>query len=377
MNYSNNNLEVFFLLVRAGLLGRTEGAECLQQDGVDWDEVYQLAEEQRVVGLIAEGIEIIQKKRGINFSKLAPHKWALRLVSKTLHLEQSNRDMNHFIAKLISRMQARDIYALLLKGQGVAQCYEKPLRRNCGDVDLLLNEENYRKATEFLKPFASAMEAENPYKKHLGMTIARWSVELHGSMRCGFSKRIDKELDKIQDDTFRTNNYTTWMNEEVPVFMLGKENNVLYVFVHLLNHFYKGGVGIRQICDWCRLLWTYRDSLDVRMLEVRLRNMGLMSEWKAFGMYAAEYLGMPVEVLPFYVNDEKWERKAKQIQQFILKIGHTEANSKMAHGSVSFLKRKQMSATQRFGYMVNHLTIFPLDTLRFFPSIFINGLRQK
>ena len=167
------------------------------------------------------------------------------------------------------------------------------------------------------------------------------------------------------------------MNEEVPVFMLGKENNVLYVFVHLLNHFYKGGVGIRQICDWCRLLWTYRDSLDVRMLEARLRNMGLMSEWKAFGMYAAEYLGMPVEVLPFYVNDEKWERKAKQIQQFILKIGHTEANSKMAHGSVSFLKRKQMSATQRFGYMVNHLTIFPLDTLRFFPSIFINGLRQK
>lgn len=377
MNYKNNNLEVFFLLVRAGLLGRTEGAECLQQDGVDWDEVYQLAEEQRVVGLIAEGIEVIQKEGNIDLFKLAPHKWSLRLASKTLHLEQNNRNMNLFIAKLISRMQARGICALLLKGQGVAQCYEKPLRRNCGDVDLLLNEENYRKAKEFLKPFASAMEAENPYKKHLGMTIARWTVELHGSMRCGFSKRIDKELDKIQDETFGMKNHTTWMNGEVPVLMLRQENNALYVFVHLLNHFYKGGIGIRQIGDWCRLLWTYRDALDVPMLEARLRNMGLMSEWRAFAAYAVDYLGVPNEVLPFYSNDEKWKRKAKQIQQFILKIGHTEAKSKMVHGSASFLKRKQMSATQRFGYMVNHLTIFPLDTLRYFPSIFINGLRQK
>mgnify|MGYP007016824113 CR=1 FL=1 len=34
--------------------------------------------------------------------------------------------------------------------------------------------------------------------------------------------------------------------------------------------------------------------------------MGLMSEWKAFGAYAVEFLGMPVEALPLYSADAKW-----------------------------------------------------------------------
>lgn len=40
------------------------------------------------------------------------------------------------------------------------------------------------------------------------------------------------------------------------------EEDVVYVFAHILQHFFKGGIGLRQICDWCRLLYTYRDSLN-------------------------------------------------------------------------------------------------------------------
>ena len=379
MAFNNNTIESFFLLVRAGLFGRTDGIEDFQPDGVDWEEVYRLADEQSVVGLVADGIDLIR----VEFSKthpdtpLVPEDWSLRFVTVILQQEQCNLGMNRFVEQLIGRLQRRNVYAILLKGQGLAQCYPNPLRRAYGDVDLLLREEDYQKALDFLLPFSSMSMIENEHKKDFALMIDNWLIELHGSLRCGFSSRIDRELDKIYHDSIDGENVRFWMNGKVQVPLLGKEDDVFYVFVHFLNHFYKGGVGIRQICDWCRLLWTFRDSLDLIAVESQLKRMKLMSEWRAFGMFAVEYLGMPEEGMPFFSKDEKWKRKARQILAFILKTGNMGNNRKGEFGVDPYLKRKVKSFGQRLKDLTNHFAIFPLDTLRFFPSIFMNGLHQK
>jgi hypothetical protein len=378
MKYSNKNIEAFFLLVRAGLFGCTDSAECLLQEGVDWNLVHQLAEEQCVVGLIADGIEKLRNEGAAeNILRHVPQELTLQLAAETLYLEQCNLGMDKFIAMLIKRLRKRGIHAILLKGQGVAQYYEKPQRRTCGDVDLLLGGDGYQQAIEYLQPYASYVGARNEYKKHLAMVVNQWLVELHGRLRCGYSSRVDKKLDKIYSETLETGNVSSWMNQGVEVFLLGRENNVTYVFVHLLNHFYKGGVGIRQICDWCRLLWTFRASLDQAVLESQLKDMGLMKEWKAFGAYAVEYLGLPKESLPFYADDEKWKRKARRIHRFILKTGNMGYNREKTSEDLSLPKRKLKSALQRISDLANHLMIFPLDTLRFMPSIFRTGLHQE
>ena len=369
----NNTIEVFSILVRAGLFGRAESADSLWADDVDWAEVFQLAREQSVVGLVTEGIETLQGEHSV---PLVPKKWVMQFISITMRLEKRNLAMNKFVAKLVLKLRKHGINTLLLKGQEVAQSYEKPLWRACGDVDLLLSKEDYQKTKDFLLPLASHSEPEHEYKKHFGMIIDKWVVELHGSLHCGFSSRIDRELDKLYDDTFSGGNLRTWMNEEVQVFVLGQENDVLYVFTHLLNHFFKGGVGIRQVCDWCRLLWSFRNSLDLSYIESRLKAMGLMSEWRAFGMYAVKYLGMPEEAMPFFSDSEKWKRKAIQIHAFILETGNMGRNRKEER-KVSFMKRKVKSSWQRTCDLSYIFHIFPLDILRFFPSILLNGLRQK
>ena len=377
-NYNNKSTEAFFLLVRAGLFGRTEHAEILLSDGVDWTEVCQLATEQSVIGLVAEGIETLQNEWfKTHNAPLVPQKWVLQLVGTALKLESKNVAMNKFIASLVGRLRKRGVHAILLKGQGVAQNYEKPYWRACGDVDLLLDDEGYLKAKEFLLQYAPYVDVEIEYKKHLGMKINDWLVELHGSLRCGFSSRIDKELDKMCDETFRSSNLRTWMNGKVQIPLLEKENDVLYVFTHFLNHFFKGGVGIKQISDWCRLLWTFRDSLDIGRLESRIEAMGLTSEWRAFGMYAVEYLGMPESAMPFYADDDKWRRKAKRINMFIVRKGREGYHRMKKAKKVTFLTRKINSSMQRFRNLLFISRIFPLNSIRFFPSILHNGLRQK
>ncbi len=69
-------------------------------------------------------------------------------------------------------------------------------------------------------------------------------------------------LDEIQQDTFEKDETRIWKDGETDVLLPHADNDVIFVFTHILQHFFKGGIGVRQICDWCRLLWTYRNEID-------------------------------------------------------------------------------------------------------------------
>lgn len=364
----NRNREVFFELVRAGLWEKE--ARLSQFGDIDYAAILQLAEEQSVVGLVTAGLEHVMDVK-------VPQEWLLQFIGETLQIEQKNKEMNAFIAELIEKLRNAGVYALLVKGQGVAQCYEKPLWRASGDVDLLLSDSNFEKARVFLTPLASEVETENKYERHLAMTIDSWVVELHGSLRCGLSAGIDAGLDAIKNDTFYGGSVSSWLNNRTQIFMLSKTNDAIYVFTHFLAHFYKGGVGIRQICDWARLLWANRSVLDVRALESKLCRMGLISEWKAFGAFVVEYLGMPADAMPLLNGNDNLKRKTDKICSFIMEVGNFGHNRDTSYYSkYPFLLRKAISLWHRIEDLGRHATIFPMDSFRFFPYMMLNGLRE-
>lgn len=363
----NNNQEFFFELLKAGLWRKD--VQLLQYRGIDFSEVYQLAREQSVVGLIAEGLENVQDVK-------VPQSLALTIAGEVLQLEQRNKAMNAFIATLLENMRIAGINTLLVKGQGIAQCYKKPLWRSSGDVDLFLNDENYAKAKEFLQPLASSVEEEYVRVKHLGMTIDGWVVELHGHLYSGLSSRVEKELDQLQADTFYSGQVRSWMNGQTQIFQLKAENDAFYVFTHILQHFYKGGIGLRQICDWCRLLYTFKKSLNYGLLEHRIKRAGLITEWKAFAALAVDYLGMPVDAMPFYSDSDKWKKKAERIMEFVMMSGNFGQNRDSSYMRYPFFVRKCFSMGRRIGDLISHARIFPLDSMRFFPRIMFNGIRS-
>lgn len=345
----NKNIEAFLELVRTGLWEKEARLE--QYEKIDFEEIYRLAGEQSVVGLVTAGFEHIQDVK-------APQEIVFQCIGESLQLEQTNKAMNQFIEKLVDKMREADIYALLVKGQGIAQCYEKPLWRASGDVDLLLSDSNYKMAKEFLLPLSSDNKPDERYSKHLGMNIDQWYVEIHGTLRTGLSGRIDKVVDDVQKDVFYGGNVRSWMNGKTTVFLPSPDNDVFFVFTHFIKHFYKEGMNLRQICDWCRLLWTYRDSLNHELLEKRIRKAGLMAEWQAFATLAVEYLGMPAEAMPMYnVNLNANKKKAERLLMHILK-------------GEPYSKVRDTWAIAK---------IFPWHTLKFTPAIFlnVNGLKIK
>lgn len=359
---------MFFLeLLKAGLWEKN--ARLSPYDKIDFDVIYRLAEEQSVVGIIAAGLEHVE---GVQL----PKDVVLSFAGYTLQIEQRSAAMNSFIKHLIEKMRREGIYTLLIKGQGVAQCYERPLWRSSGDVDLYLSESNYENAKKYLSPLASSVDEENERRKHIAYIIDEWVVELHGTLHNSLSKRINKGLDIIHQDIFYAGEVRSWLNDGVSVFLPSANNDIIIVFTHFITHFFIGGIGLRQICDWCRLLWTYRDSINKGLLEGRLKKMGLMSEWEAFASLAVEYLDMPQEAMPYYKKTNRNSRRASKIIRRILVTGNMGHNLDQSYrfkysnsqGRVITLFRRMKEAWQLS-------KIFPLNAPRFFISYIFNKVK--
>lgn len=151
MKTKDINQQAFFELLKVGLW-ESENPDMRIDDTTDWYKVYQLATEQSVLGLVLAGLEHSEVK--------PPKELLLQWIGEVQVIEQRNKEMNAFVAELIEKLRRNDIYALLVKGQGIAQCYEKPLWRCSGDVDLFLSYDNYKKAKTLLIPLASEVETE-------------------------------------------------------------------------------------------------------------------------------------------------------------------------------------------------------------------------
>lgn len=368
MSSLDYNTKVFLELVRAGLWD--QNVKLLEYGNVAFNSVYQIATGQSVVGLIAAGIERITDAK-------APKELVLTIVGETLQLEQKNKAMNAFIGMLTRRLQEKSIDFVLVKGQGVAQCYERPLWRAFGDVDLLLDEKNYFKAKDCLCSYATAVDREERDRMHLAMTIDGWTVELHGTLRGNMLERIDKGIDRVQEDVFSDEKFRIWKNENTEVLLPAPTEDSLFIFTHILHHFTQGGIGLRQVCDWCRLLWKYRDEIDKGYLEKRLKEMKLMSEWKVFGAMTVEYLGMPLEALPFYSDEKQWKRKAERLMSFILKTGNMGANRDLSYYERhSYVVSKLISLKWHTTDAIEQFAIFPMDSMKIWGWMLVNGVKR-
>ena len=385
----------FFELLRAGLW--EQEVRLVPYGEIDFEALLQQAEEQSVVGLVAAGIEHVTDKK-------PQKKDVLQFIGRTVQLEQRNQAMNYFIGVIVEKMRAAGIEAVLVKGQGVAQCYERPLWRSCGDVDLLLDAENYGKAKSFLLPLATSVDEEDKQRKHLGITIDPWLVELHGTLHTRQLMRLNGVLDEVQREVFEGGRVRTWKNDAADVLLPAPDEDVFFVFSHIIQHFFGGGIGLRQVCDWCRLLWTFKDSIDASLLENRLREAGILTEWKTFAALAVEWLGMPAEAMPLFGDNQDhndnenlkpeallcrlarprtWtlkpslRRKGSRIMAFILETGNFGHNRDNSFRQKSFLVRSLVSTWRYTCDTLSHLRIFPLDSLKVWGRMVWNGVRGR
>ncbi|MDR1728368.1 MAG: nucleotidyltransferase family protein [Acidobacteriota bacterium] len=313
----------FLALLRAGLWGGAPGTDAFAATPTDWRELRRLADRQSVLGLVYDGIAALP-------APLRPQTPLLRQwYAQVVRIEHANLYMDEALAELCRLYRAIGLRPVLLKGQGVARCYANPLRRQCGDIDLYVGRRGFRGANEIVLAADSGNSAQDARPKtspkhallrYRGVVVENHRIvaQLHDRRsRRHFAAMVAEQLEAPAVPGRRL------ALDGCEVVLPPARFDAVFLLLHLFVHFLPEGVGVRQICDWARLLHVYRAELDRDKLREDVAALGLGRPWAVFGHIAVACLGLPRDEFPsFDGRDPQTAEAARQVLDMVFDEGN-------------------------------------------------------
>lgn len=292
-----NCQEHLFLLLKSALWQdeNIEQSVC----NVDWNNLYQLANEQCLIGIVADSFRLLSKKQCDGEERL-------RWLAYVVRLEKKNQEMNLLVGKLFEKFCKMNLSPVLLKGQAFAANFPYPLHRQCGDIDLYFKN---RKDCETAVAWAAkvdksaAVSPENKReRKHFSFYIGSNEVELHYYMCLFENSWLHQRLQQIIDEEFAASKPFFVEIEGELIETVPPTLSALHQIIHISRHLLEAGIGLRQICDLAMFLDKHHDVIDTKRLNGYLEELQLMTIARSLGYIMVKYLGLKEEKVPFKVD---------------------------------------------------------------------------
>ncbi len=265
---------------------------------VNWNALYKLSQEQTVTAVIWDGV--IKLPSELRPEKTLSFKW----YGYVIKIEQTNRIINDKVIEVFNLYKSADLHPILMKGAGVASLYRNPQRRGCGDIDIYIGEEDSQKANQVVEDKLKGIninelerlhehEYHTTFKLPDGLTI-----ENHSKFTVHFSPAITRRFNSQLASWYPNgSSHIEISNQKIEVSP--DAFNTQYVFIHMYQHLFALGIGLRQICDWAVLI----NALDNKDVEL----VGYKKGWQVMAGFLVEYLGVDHEKIPHFkgVNSKK------------------------------------------------------------------------
>ncbi|MCL7988422.1 nucleotidyltransferase family protein [Sphingobacterium sp. lm-10] len=282
---------VFLTLLRSGLWNQpVTDFEGFPLSAEQWKELFNVALSHTVEGLLYQGVVTLPDHL------LPPRSLILSWTVRIEQIEQRNRWMDKQVNKHVDFFSAHNLYPYLLKGQGVARCYEKPNVRLPGDIDWFFqNKKDYKLAREVLTEEGVAIASVPGFS-----TYAIWNdveVELHRRMidiHNPFKTKYIGQLYQSEADFAQSIHYEGY-SWSLPSPLLMHVS----VSIHILKHLLAYGIGLRQLCDAARVCYTHSRDLSPAKLVAVYQSFGVLKFIHVLHGVLVEYLGLPEDRLPF------------------------------------------------------------------------------
>lgn len=233
-------------------------------------------------------------------------------------LLMNNRSINQALTIIVEELNRTAIPYCLLKGQGIGSYYNEPEARVGGDIDLYVGKYQ-QKAIETLLPLTN----QRKYSingKHANLSINGTEVELHRYVDSMISAKHNEVFWQWSEEDLFYHAKTIIINKK-EVRIPEATFNAFSIFYHLFRHFLISGVGLRQLCDWARLLYCEKDNIDRELLRSKLRLFGIDEGWDAFMTLLENHLFLPASAA-IYCSDRCSGKKESHIMRHILNDGN-------------------------------------------------------
>lgn len=331
-------------LLRSGLWNREVDFCCGDMEAINWQEVLAVAQKQTVLGVVGDGIDALPEQ-------LKPDKDLLiRLYTTAYRNAQLHEFMNGVIAELFGVLEQYGVHGVLLKGQGMAMNYPDPTKRGCGDIDLYVEPGDYPAARN---AFVDSGILTGPFREemhHLEFSYKGVRVEIHWTPTSYYNWANFRYLPDWSRDLLKRECCRKVLFENQVVCLPPVRFDAFFIFYHIYQHLFVGGVGLRQLCDWAVYLHRFRDEIDRELLSRDLRKMKVLNMWKILGCIAVDFLGLPQEEFPFY--DGSCVQKARFLMNHvILRSGNFGQYGDNDEGQCKYFRMKHFKMV---GRKMNH-----------------------
>ena len=358
--------DLFFALIRCSV--GTADKLPYAPSKEEWMEIYSISKEQTVSGIILDAISKLPDEQKPHFEL------RMQWIAVQKSIEKQNMVMNNVVVEIFEELRKRGVEAYLLKGQGVAQYYNHPLHRVCGDIDLYFKDDcDLKKAISLFKTYGCEIE-DNIEESHTETTFKGIKIELHKKCATFYTQKLQVKFNKIATTQIGYNDASFTINNTC-ITTLPPVLNALQLLSHMLRHIILSGLGMRQICDWVLFINKYQERLDRSVFLKYLEELELLGIYKAITAIAIDYLGMPQDFALYEIND-KDRKTARKVLELVMMYGnfghygeHTHLTSNLNYIKAYIWKVKNCA---KFHSMAKSETwSYPLWQLHSIKKIFI------
>ena len=233
--------KLFFDFLRFCIGSESEKPDTLVD--ADWKEIYTIAQNQCLVGVLFDGIKKLPAEH-IEMKKELLLQW----MAESQMLEKANGRLNDAAIQVSEWFRKKGFRTCILKGQGNALMYPNPYSRTPGDIDIWV-EGGDKRVISFVRsisPHEKACYHHIEFPSYKGV-----EVEVHyrpSFLLCFYNNRkLQKYYERVKEDQF---SHRVMLGEQGEIAIPTMEFNLIFQLTHIYAHLMNEGIGLRQLLDY-------------------------------------------------------------------------------------------------------------------------------
>lgn len=296
----------FFQLIRFAIC---EHEHVPQIETNEWENIYELARKQTVVGVVFQAVQLMGTEATI------PRELKMKWLYHVNNIKKRNKLLNQRSEQLVNMFKQDGFDCCVLKGQGNAFMYPDPYSRTTGDIDLQVRGDREKVLRYVKKRFPHVKTAyqhvDYPVFKDVTVEVHYLPVYMNNPL---YNRRLTKWFDNQTDALY---NHVVDVPEEagrIPVPTL--EFNVVFQLAHLMHHYLDEGIGLRHMLDYYYLLRkVHEENIHLDGISAKLRKFGLFHFAGAVMYIMHELLGLEKNFLVLPMDRNRGRRLLEVILQ--------------------------------------------------------------
>ena len=235
---------LFFKLVRIALNKGGDFPSNLTSE--QWEDIYKISKQQTLAGIVFLAFEQLPDE------KRPPKDILIKWYLYSERIKNENKKQNKYAANITERFLKDGFKSAILKGQGIAMLYPRPLYRHPGDIDIWLDGTREK----IIKYIDTISPDSEPVYHHVDFPVlSDIDIEIHFTPSWMNNYFINRKLQKYFTQNAEPSfNNSILLEDGLRVNVPTLSFNRVFILLHIYRHLFAEGIGLRQMLDYYMVL---------------------------------------------------------------------------------------------------------------------------